>query len=114
MADSVPGPLSRVKEIATSSVVQYVLLALGCVGIFAVIIMMGLASQSKDKSDEIKKQLGAIFAITFILCALFALAAYIYFSSYPSYLTNFVLVMTFVNLALSIFAVSVSTINVST
>lgn len=91
-----------------------ILLVIGCVGIAAIATAIGFLTNKKDKGEEIKLQLGLILVATVVLCAIFAFAAYTYFSSYPAYLTNFILVITFINLALSVFAVGAATINVST
>lgn len=90
-----------------------ILLGIGIVGIASITIWMGFLTNDKDNGKKIITELGIISAIVFIICSLFAVAAYVYFSSYPAYLTNFILVMTFINLALSMFAVSAATINVS-
>jgi hypothetical protein len=90
------------------------LLAIGCVGIAGIATWMGFLTNKKDEGNQIKTQLGIVAAIVIILCFFFAVVSYIYFTSYPAYLTNFILVISFINLALSIFAVSAATINVST
>jgi hypothetical protein len=113
MADSVSTPFlkdgSNLTKYATP-----ILLGIGTIGIVVITSYMGFLTQEKDKGNEIKLQLGIVFAITAVLCGVFAFVAYMYFSSYPAYLTNFILVMTFINLTLSVFAVGTATINVST
>lgn len=89
-----------------------ILLGIGCAGIVGVAIGMGFLTRDKDNAQKISTELGIICTAVVFLCILFGIAAYIYFSSYPAYLTNFVLVMTFVNLALSMFAVSAATIRI--
>ena len=89
------------------------LLIVGCIGIAGLTIAIGFLTNKKDKGDQIKAELGIVATIAGVLCFLFAVISYIYFMSYPAYLTNFILILTFINLALSIFAVSVATINVS-
>ena len=91
-----------------------VLLFIGCLGIASIAIAIGFITGKKDKGEEIKLELGLILVATVVLCAFFAIVSYIYFSSYPAYLTNFILVATFINLTLSVFAVGTATINVST
>jgi hypothetical protein len=105
MADTVSATGSFWKTNASN-----ILLGLGCLGIVGVAIGMGFLTRDKDKAEEITTKLSVICGVVVFLCILFAIAAYIYFSSYPAYLTNFVLVMTFVNLALSMFAVSAATV----
>jgi hypothetical protein len=107
MADTVSATGSFWKNNAAN-----ILLVIGCLGIVGVSIGMGFLSRDKDNGQKITTELGIISVVVIFLCILFGIAAYIYFSSYPAYLTNFVLVMTFVNLALSMFAISASTIRI--
>lgn len=106
MADSVATPFWK----NTSNI----LLAVGCALIIVITGWMSSLTQRKDQGQQIKTELAGVSVITIILCAVFGFAAYVYFSSYPAYLTNFILVISFINLALSVFAVSVATINVTT
>ena len=86
------------------------MLGLGLVGIIAIIIWMAFLTQNKDNGAEIQKNLAIVAGVTGILIGLFAASAYIYFTANTNYLTPFLLVMTFINLFLSLFATSASTL----
>jgi hypothetical protein len=90
-----------------------VLLGVGIVGILGITVWMGFLTQNKDKGSEIKLQLGIVALIVAALIGVFGVAAYMYFTANVNYLTPFLLFMTFINLFLSTFAVSVSTIQVT-
>jgi high-affinity Fe2+/Pb2+ permease len=88
----------------------WIMLGLGLVGIIAIIIWMAFLTQNKDNGAEIQKNLAIVAGVTGILIGIFAAAAYIYFTANTNYLTPFLLVMTFINLFLSLFATSASTL----
>ena len=88
----------------------WIMLGLGLVGIIATIIWMAFLTQNKDNGAEIQKNLAIVAGVTGILIGLFAASAYIYFTANTNYLTPFLLVMTFINLFLSLFATSASTL----
>jgi hypothetical protein len=88
----------------------WIMLGLGLVGIIAIIIWMAFLTQNKDNGAEIQKNLAIVAGVTGILIGLFAASAYIYFTANTNYLTPFLLVMTFINLFLSLFATSASTL----
>ena len=88
----------------------WIMLGLGLIGIIAIIIWMAFLTQNKDNGAEIQKNLAIVAGVTGILIGIFAAAAYIYFTANTNYLTPFLLVMTFINLFLSLFATSASTL----
>jgi hypothetical protein len=90
-----------------------ILLGLGAVIIVVLVVLVGLNPINKDNANEIRKTLAIIGGVAGILCLILAIASYMYFTSYPAYLTNFILIMTFLNLGLSIFATSAATVNIS-
>jgi hypothetical protein len=85
------------------------LIALG--GIVGLTVWLGFLTQNKDNASEIQKSLTIVSVITVVIVGLFGAAAYIYLSANVAYATPFILVMTFVNLALSTIAVSVASLN---
>jgi hypothetical protein len=87
-----------------------VLLGIGVVGIVAITITLGFLTQNKDNGAEISKNLAIIGGTTAIIVLIFAVVSYIYFSANINYMAPFVLIMTFVNLFLGIFAVSASSL----
>jgi hypothetical protein len=92
----------------------YIMMGLGIVGMLVIIGMMGFWTQNKDNGAEIQKNLGIVAGVTgIIILFLFAPAAYIYFMANVNYLTPFLLIMCFVNLFLSLFAVSAATLNLT-
>jgi dipeptide/tripeptide permease len=90
----------------------YIMSGIGLVGVIAIIVWMGFLTQNKDNAEDIKKNLGIIAAVTFVIIGIFGAAAYVYFSANVAFLTPFVLIMTFVNLFLSSFAVSAASLQV--
>ena len=96
-----------------SDVVLWVMLGLGLTGIVGVMIALGFLTQNKDDGAEIKKNLGIITGITGVLVFIFGAVAYMYFTTNVNYLTPFLLIMTFVNLLLSLIAVSAASLSVS-
>jgi hypothetical protein len=73
---------------------------------------LGFLTQNKDNGADIQKNLGIIAGITGILVILFGVVAYIYLTANINYMGPFVLVMSFVNLLLSVFAVSAASLQV--
>ena len=94
------------------SIMTKVLLGIGVTGIVGVGIGLGFLTQNKDNGAEIQKSLGIIAGVTGVLILLFGVVAYMYFSANINYMAPFVLVMTFVNLFMSIFAVSTASLQV--
>ena len=90
----------------------WIMLGLGLSGMVAIIVWLGFLTQNKDNGSEIQKNLGIVTGITGGLTIVFAIAAYVYFSANTNYITPYLLVMTFVNMFLSLLAVSVSTLQV--
>lgn len=88
-------------------------LGLGLTGLVGLIVAFGFVTQNKDNGAEIKKNLGIIFAVSLVIVFLFGVISYMYFTTNVNYLTPFLLVMTFVNMFLSLFAVSAASLNVS-
>lgn len=93
-------------------IIQLILLSVGILGILGISLALGFLTQNKDNGAEIQKNLGIIAGVTGILVILFGVVAYIYFTANIDYLGPFVLVMTFINLLLSIFAVSAASLQI--
>jgi len=94
------------------SLMTRVLLGVGVSGILGVGIGLGFLTQNKDNGAEIQKNLGIIAGVTGILILIFGIVSYMYFSSHINYMAPFVLIMTFVNLFMSVFAVSAASLQV--
>jgi membrane-associated HD superfamily phosphohydrolase len=92
--------------------IEQVLLGIGILGIVGISLTLGFLTQNKDNGSEIQKNLGIVAGVTSILVILFGSVAYMYFTANVNLLPPFVLVMTFVNLLLSIFAVSAASLQV--
>jgi hypothetical protein len=91
---------------------ERVLLIIGILGIVGLSITMGFLTQNKDNGAEIQKNLGIVAGVTGILVLLFGVVAYMYFKANTGYLPDFVIIMTFVNLLLSVFAVSAASLQI--
>jgi membrane-associated HD superfamily phosphohydrolase len=96
-----------------ADVVVWSLLGLGLAGLVGVMFALGFLTQNKDNGAEIKKNLGIISGVTGVLVFIFGAVAYMYFTTNVNYLTPFLLIMTFVNLLLSLVAVSAASLSVS-
>lgn len=93
-------------------ILEQILLGIGLLGIVGISLALGFLTQNKDNGAEIQKNLGIIAGVTGILVVIFGVVAYIYFTANINYLPPFLLVMTFVNMLLSIFAVSAASLQV--
>ena len=93
-------------------IIEQVLLTVGIIGIVGLTITMGFLTQNKDNGSEIQKNLGIVAGVTGILVILFGVVAYMYFKANVGYLPDFVLIMSFVNLLLSVFAVSAASLQI--
>ena len=90
----------------------YIMSGVGLVGVIAIIVWMGFLTQNKDNAAEIQKNLGIVGSVSAILIAIFGVVSYIYFTANPGYIPFFVLIMTFVNLFISVFALSAASLSV--
>ncbi len=90
----------------------FAMLGFGLVGIIAILAWMGSMTQDKDNGPEIRKNLGIMGGVSFAVILFFGFAAYNYFSVHVNYLTPFLFVMSFVNIFLSLFAVSAATLKI--
>jgi len=90
----------------------YVMLGLGLAGIVSIIVWLGFLTQNKDNGAEIQRNLAIVSAVVAVLVFLFGGAAYIYFMSNTVYLLPFLLIMSFINMALSVIAVSTASLGV--
>lgn len=98
---------------SSSQVVIYALLFFGIAGIITAVGLLGFLTQNVDNTADIKAKLGGIAAGCSVAVILFGIAAYIYFSINKAYMTSFILIMTFINLLLSLFAVSAASIGIT-
>jgi hypothetical protein len=96
-----------------SGIIVNVLLGIGILGIVGISIALGYLTQNKDNGANIQKNLGIVAGITGILVILFGCVAYIYFTANINYMAPFVLVMSFVNLFLGVFAVSAASLQIT-
>ncbi len=96
----------------STNVLVSTLLGLGLTGVVSLIIWLSFLTQNKDNGSEIQKQLAIVTSVTGILVLVFGGAAYMYFTTDVNALTPFLLVMTFVNMLLSLVAVSTASLNV--
>ncbi len=91
----------------------YAMLFAALAGIVAIIIWMGFLTKDRENAGEIQKNLGIVAGVTAVLIGVFAGAAYMYFAANTNYLTPFLLVISFVNLFLSLFATSAATLQLA-
>lgn len=91
----------------------YVMLGIGLIGLVTVVVWLGFLTNNKDNANEIQKNLGIVTAVTGVLMFIFGGAAYMYFTTDVNALTPFLLVMTFVNMFLSLVAVSTASLGIT-
>ena len=89
-----------------------VMMFLATGGIIGIIIWLSVLTQNNDNAAEIRKNLAIIGGVTGILIGVFAAAAYVYFMANINYLTPFLLIMTFVNLFLSLYATAAASLQI--
>ena len=91
----------------------YVMLSIGLIGLVTVVVWLGFLTNNKDNANEIQKNLGIVTAVTGVLMLIFGGASYMYFTTDVNALTPFLLVMTFVNMFLSLVAVSTASLGIT-
>ena len=94
------------------TIAVWIMLLIGLVCVLYTSVQLGLLSQDPNKASEIRKELSIIAIVNGIAVFLFGGAAYIYFNANVNYLTPFLLIMSFVNLFLSLYATSAATLQV--
>lgn len=88
------------------------MLVFGILGVIGIIAWMATMTQNKDNGAEIRKNLSIIGGISGGLIFAFGIVAYNYFSINVNYLTPFLFVLSFINLFLSLFAISAATLQI--
>ena len=96
-----------------SKILLYVMLGLGLSGLVAIVIWLSMLTNNKDNANQIQTQLGIVTLVTAVIMLLFGGAAYMYFTTDVNALTPFLLIMTFVNMFLSLVAVSAATLGIT-
>lgn len=91
-----------------SDYVQITLIVILIAGLAGVIYTLGLFVGDKDNLSEIQKKLAIISGSSSALILMLGIFTYLYLRVNPGAFVPFVLVMLFVNLELSLTAVSVS------
>ena len=91
----------------------WIMLGTGLAGIVSILIWLGFLTQNKDNAADIQKNLGIVAAVSAILIGLFGGASFLYFNANLNLLPPFLLVMTFINLFLSTFAVSAASLQIT-
>jgi hypothetical protein len=95
-----------------ADIAVWVMMTLGVGGIIGILVWLGVLTQDKDNAAEIRKNLAIVGGVTGILVFVFAAAAYVYFMANINYLTPFLLIMTFVNLFLSLYATAAASLQI--
>jgi hypothetical protein len=85
-----------------------ILLAIILTGLGYVIYAVGQFAGSKDNLNEIQKNMGVIFGVTFALVLMLGIFSYMYIRTDPDVFVPFTLFMLFVNMELSLISVSAS------
>ena len=96
----------------SGDIVMWSALGLGIASVIITMVFIGFSSPDKD-ANEIRKNLGIAAGVCGGGILIFAIAAYIYFSTHVNYLTPFLLITTFINMFLSVFAVAASTVKIT-
>ena len=96
----------------SSDIWVWVLFVIGLLSIIAIIVWLSFLTQNKDNATEIRKILAIVAGVNGVMVLIFGVAAYVYFSANTMYLTPFLLGMVFINMFLSLFAISSSVLQV--
>lgn len=98
----------------SGSIVMKVMLGLGITGILGIIIFLSqMPVSNPDHANQIQINLGIVTGVTAVIMLLFGGAAYMYFTTDVNALTPFLLIMTFVNMFLSLVAVSAASLGIT-
>lgn len=103
----------RVEFLPMADFVVWTMISLGIAGIIGLMIWLGMLTRNRDEGADIQKNLAIIASVTGVLVFLFGIAAYMYFSANSNYLLNYLMIMSFVNMFFSVFAVSASTLQIT-
>jgi hypothetical protein len=95
-----------------ADIAAWIMMGLGVGGIIGILVWLGVLTQDKDNAAEIRKNLAIVGGVTGILIGVFAAAAYVYFMANINYLTPFLLIMTFINLFLSLYATAAASLQI--
>ena len=85
------------------------MLTICTLGIITIGYIMAFYVQNKDNANEIRKNLGIISGVTLLIIIMFGGASYMYLFANMNYLPPFLFIMSFLNLFLSMLAVTFST-----
>ena len=91
----------------------YILFGVFGLGLLSLYFYIGFGSSQTDNASEINKQIGIVAGVTSVLVLLFGLITYVYFSVNVNYVTPYLLISGNVNLLLSIIAVAISSLRLS-
>lgn len=93
--------------------IKAIFLGLLILGIGVLIYVVGFYAGDKNTLDSLQKKMPIIFGATFVVVLLLAIFSYIYLRSNTQAFVPFVIIMSFLNLELSLLAVSTATIQKS-
>lgn len=95
-----------------NQIVSISLLTLTSLGVIGLYIYIGLSAGKLDSANEVSKQIAIIGGTTGTIVLLFTILSYYYFTTNPNSSTAYLLISQGVNLFLSLFALSVASIQV--
>ena len=82
------------------------------VGLIGLYIYIGVYVGNKDTNNDVNKHLMIIGSLTGVITLFFGIMAFFYFAANQRYVTEFLLVMNFVTLFVSLFALSTASLQV--
>jgi len=97
----------------STDILFWIMVVLAFGGLTWLCITLGLVTQNKDNASEIQKTLVIIAILSCVLIVMFGVVSYLYLSVNQNYVSPFLFILSFLNLFLSVFAVSSSTLQVS-
>jgi len=95
-----------------SNTVAVALLSLVLAGLIGIYIYIGVMAGKLDSANEVSKHIGIIAGTTGGLLIIFTVLSFYYFTTNVTYATPYLLIMSGVNIFLSLLAVSVASIQV--
>lgn len=89
-------------------IIQLILLILSVAGLGGVIYVLGTFAGDKNNLNDVQRNMAIITAVTSVVVLMLGIFSYLYIRINPQSFVPFVLVLMFINLEISLIAVSAS------
>jgi len=99
-------------DMISSNTGVWTFLILFMIGLIGLYIYIGVYVGNKDTNNDVRKHLIIIGSLTGVITFFFGIISFFYFAANQRYVTEFLLLMNFVTLFLSLFALSTSSLQI--